>query len=406
MSLIKKAALFFMAAAVIMLSFASCHGKGEIAMTIDGVEISAAHYLYFLVSADMNARQKLAAPDDEGNPTYTIPVDPDKLAKEVVDGETFFVHVQNAAMKSVKNYAAIVKKCEEFDAKMTDEEIANIKMYADYYWQQVGAAYQNNGVSKESYAKAMEGEMMMQALIKKLFDKGGVQAASEEEVKKSLSENFALANTLSVEWTTTNDAGESVSLTDEEKAEKKKTLEKFVERLNKGEKWTAVKADFDKAFPPAKTEEEETESHDETTSHDHDETAESSAEAVSSADTSSAAASSEAPKAKDETAVVFKSAELATAESGSESPETEGYAKLKALQVGKAELLELSASYMIVLKQDIMADAYYLDTNYFLVSRFLKQDDFTAEFNTFTESLKVNKNNFVLDNLSPRKLKY
>ncbi|MDR1892302.1 MAG: hypothetical protein LBQ48_04775 [Oscillospiraceae bacterium] len=404
-----KKVLALLLAACLFVSLAACHKKGEIALTVDGYEIPAALYLYFLVTAEYSARNTLAAPDENGTATVSVPSDTNELAKQVINGQTFYFYVKEQALAAAKNHVAFIREFEKHEV-MTDEKKKECDSYAEAYWNYYGYKdlFVPNGVSLATYKQAFLVDYFSGALYEKLFDKDGVLAASEEEAKTYLQANYALANTLTMDLTSTetDEDGNIIELTDEQKAAKKAALEKYMTRLNNGEAFDKVKADYDIEFP-APTADEDAASEEEPAASEAASEETASSESTSSADTAS---EDETPAAQDPDAVVFKSAEVvqyeSTASGSSDGTETEGYTKLLEVEVGKAAILELSNSFMLVLRKDIMADPFYYDTNYFTVSKLLKASGYEGDLSAETEQLSIIENSYVIGYLSAKKIKY
>ena len=90
-------------AIVMLLSFAGCHKKNEIAVTIGEIEFTSAYYMCALVSADAEARNLVyeALSDEEKNSTAEI----DYYSKKVEDKD-YIKWVEDSAMDTLKEIAA------------------------------------------------------------------------------------------------------------------------------------------------------------------------------------------------------------------------------------------------------------------------------------------------------------
>ena len=64
--------------AMMALSASACHGKDEIAVTIDGIEFTSAYYMCALVNADSEAQSKVyeSLSDEEKQKTVCLVADP------------------------------------------------------------------------------------------------------------------------------------------------------------------------------------------------------------------------------------------------------------------------------------------------------------------------------------------
>jgi len=97
MRLIKRIGAIICALAILM-SFAGCHKKDEIAVTVGDVEFTSAYYMCALVMADSEAR----------NEVYEDLSDEEKTSDEVdyfskkIDGKKYKTWVKDTAIEGLK----------------------------------------------------------------------------------------------------------------------------------------------------------------------------------------------------------------------------------------------------------------------------------------------------------------
>lgn len=344
-----------------VLSFAGCHSKGEVAASYDKYQIPSGVYLSLLLQADSEGRQKVSeAFESAGKDTDDI-----DYYDQTLDDKDFSDWVVDRTKDLCRRYFMISKLFDEYSLKLSDSDSQEISQYTDLYWSYYGYSeyFEPNGVSKESYKKSMETlNYKYGALFEYLYTGEGPNAISKDTLKKALAEHYAIANMISESFTD-SDGNE---LTDDEKDALYKKLSGYADDINNGKKT------FEKLYK----------------------------ELNPSDDTSSAATSSadtEESKPKDELATLF-------GDEDTNNQYASYFSEVKKQEQGKAVVLKFDDCYMLVVKKDISADPYYLDTLSLSLSYLLKQDEFDEMLEEKGAKLDIDFNNSAIKYLKPKNI--
>ncbi len=233
---------------------------------IDGVEITSGMYITFQIEAYMEASEKV---EDTSKDMF----------EQKIDGKETEAWIADRVLKLCKSYVAVEKKFDEMGLTLSQEDLNKINTTHTSYWSYMSSYYQPNGAGEQSYKKLLTNSYKSDMIFKKYYDKGGSEEVSETELKNKFVELIALVKYVQMPM---KDASGN-KLKTEGKAELKKTAEKYVERLNKGEKIDDLIAEYEELL-----EEQEAAANSSATSS----TASTASTTISSAATSSAAASS------------------------------------------------------------------------------------------------------------------
>ena len=361
-------ALCLMLAVILCVGvFAGCHPKDEIALDFGEYKISSGTYACAIVQADMEARQnvynKLSA--EEGfDSTKEI-----NYLKQKINGVSYSEWVKDRALKMCQELIYIQKKVKELNLKIDEKDEANAKTYADYNWS-TGAQqllYNANGVAYETYFNFYFNTVQISEYFLSIYGKEGTNPVKEDDVLKTLYDNYDLAYYISVDYT------DAAGKKREEEAKKDNATSSNTASTNSTVTSTPTSS------TPA------------------------SSDATSSDATSSGATSSEEPFSKpaDESAYL-----IGTDETGSNYA-FEYFDDVHKLDIGKAVVIEEEDSRcMLFVRGDIKGDYYYEKNYYESALSILKYDAFQADFQKEAYKLEYTENKYATSNFSAKKVDY
>lgn len=243
---IKKIAALGCAAAMLG-SLTACGEKTTWGAVIDGVQIPAGVFIYYLDSANYEAQQKLNEQSEasadlspEGaaaqpSETVTLP-----LYSSQIDGVDSKQWIYDRATELMQDYAAVEAKFDEYGLSLTDEEKESAQVYLDQIWDYAGDYYTSMGVSENSYKSIFLNSSKKQKLFETIYSEGGERAVSDDEIKTYLDENYALINYIDVELKD----GEGNLLKSDGKAERMEMLNSYMERYKNGEDFDELNAEY------------------------------------------------------------------------------------------------------------------------------------------------------------------
>ena len=341
-----------------LLSLCACHGKDEVALTIEGMDIASALYLNALVDADADAKQtvdeQLAEKSDSEK---TEEVD---YYTQQINGVNFVDYVKEKTIERCKEYVLFQKLVDEGTIKLTDEQKQEAQYSASTYWNSYGYAYLYgaNGVSYETYEKAFVYSYYSNEYFEYLYGKGGEKEVPEKTLKDFFLENYTLVYALSASY--------EEKATDDQKAALKTKLEGYEKRLKNGE-------DFEKIYMEHNGLKEE--------DHKHEET-------------------EDGPKDQHATVLADKNSKSSYAHTD--------FDELYEMKVGETIIIENEEKTGLTLyvRLDINSDTYYFEQLKSEVLYLLKNEEYQDFVTEKTKNYAVDKNNFAINRFDVEDIDY
>ena len=298
-------------ALMVSLSLASCNQDTTWTYrTEDGAyEVTSGMYVGMSISAYNSGYSQTDV--DTSQPLYDQQIGS-------VDALTW---VQQEVDNLAKKYLAVETKFEEYGLSFTEEEQSYIDSYIEYYWNYLGSSYEDEGCGQESYTKLMTNSFKESQLFYHIYGEGGEREVTEEELRDLFNQQYAHVNIFDVDCS--DDEGNPLEGHELEIVEER--VANLIERLDNGEDFETVKADYEAEVEAEQAAEEESASSDtssDETSSEETSASESSAssEESASAEESSAVSEDTSSSASSETSEVSEDA--SSAESSSSSEET------------------------------------------------------------------------------------
>lgn len=444
------------AAAAVMSSMTACGENTTWGATIDGSDIPAGIFIYYLQSAYYSAQSKLneensassdAIASADGTTTTAA------VFSSQIDGKDAKTWIYDEATKSMQEYAAIEAKFTELGLTITADEKDAAKVYCDQIWDYAGEYYTKMGISEKSYTSLYLNSQKRDKVFKTIYSEGGEYAVSDDEIKTYLDENYAMINYIAMELKD----GSGNLLKSDGKAEMMSMAESYVERYKNGEDFDALNAEYtayydnlkataaeeaanaavdeaetetstaevtpsdaeaalednaDEITDSAETAEDATEAPAEDTAEAEEiaDTAEETAEADSTtteeaAETTETSADASAEETSDSGEQI--SSNKTVIEKSGTTPDSAVVSKVfDEMQKGDIQIIESSDSetYYIVLKMDVLeTDEYFLSAKDSLLYE-MKSEDFDALITQWTEAQNVVKNQDAYKRYDPKKL--
>lgn len=356
MKLIKKITAVLLVC-IMAFSLTACHPKDEIAVTINGYEFTSAYYMCAFVNAYLEGQQEVIDNLSEDE-SYT---DID-YSKQTIDGKKFEQWVKDTAIDTLKQVANYKTLCDKNGVKMSEDDKAANEYYASMYWSSYGYAdvFEPNGVSLATFTNYMNDEYYSTLYFENLYGKDGAEEIPAKTVKSKLYNDFIIADIL--EYTYSSDAGED---------ELKNTIKKFKEYADYIE---SGKLTFEEAYNEFNEIEEDTEE-DTEESEEHD-----------------------LAEPKDAYASVI----------GADGTgyEHDYYNDIKKMEIGEIKVIEMDddAGCILVIKQDIEADDYYLEEMDMTVRHLLKDAEYTEKMDEEAKKLEAEINKYAVNQFKVKKI--
>lgn len=165
-------------AAVLTLSLAACSSPDvKWIATVNDEKIPSGIYLALMMNAYYEAADKL----------YPAEVDP---RKEEIEGKDGAQWIQERTDELFKMYLAIDKKAKEMNVVFDAETQMLLKQQIDYQWQYLGAVYEKNGISYESFTEVSENTYKATLLFHSTYGVGGTEEIPAAELLKTFQNEF------------------------------------------------------------------------------------------------------------------------------------------------------------------------------------------------------------------------
>ena len=441
------------AAAAVMSSMTACGENTTWGATIDGSDIPAGIFIYYLQSAYYSAQSKLneensassdAVASADGTTTTAA------VFSSQIDGKDAKTWIYDEATKSMQEYAAIEAKFTELGLTITADEKDAAKVYCDQTWDYAGEYYTKMGISEKSFTSLYLNSQKRDKVFKTIYSEGGEYAVSDDEIKTYLDENYAMINYIAMELKD----GSGNLLKSDGKAEIMSMAESYVERYKNGEDFDALNAEYTAYYDNLKAEaeaaaaeeaanaaadeaetetstaevtpsdaeaalednadeitdsaeiaEDATEVSTEDTADTAEETAEADITTEEAAETTGTSADASAEETTDSGEQI--SSNKTVIEKSGTTPDSAVVSKVfDEMQKGDIQIIESSDSetYYIVLKMDVLeTDEYFLSAKDSLLYE-MKSEDFDALITQWTEAQNVVKNQDAYKRYDPKKL--
>lgn len=351
-----KRILALLLAVVAMLSFTACHKKNEIAVKIGDIEFTSAYYMCALVNANFEAQNKVyeTLSDEEKSGEKAV----DYYSKKI-DDKKYSEWVKDRAIELLKEKAAYQMLCKENKVDLLEDIANNATAYASYYWSSYGESqyYEPNGVSYDTYIKFLKDTAYSESYFSSVYGKDGEKAIDSETVKTEMYKNFMIANVL--------DASYTDSMTDDEKAALKEKILGYEADLKAGTKtFEQVYNEFNGIEETEETQTEETDT----------------------------------PSPKDKYATVIGKEDTSYA--------FDHFETVEKMQVGEVLVIELEeeAGFMLVIKQDIKADDYYIENLDSTTRHLIADEEFEKLVDDYAKKIKVEINKYAIGQFKVEKI--
>lgn len=211
--------------AALLLGFAGCSQSDKTALNISGAEIKYETFLYYL---------------------DTINAFPEKYGLNENPSEDELV---TAAIEQCCEYVAVNTKLEQEQLVLTTAEKRSASDSLEDIWHVFGAYYEKLGISKQTLMKIQTSEAARNRLFYFVFDKGGERAVNEEDVRKYYNENYISFRAINGYLTTTDENGNTVVMTADQKAEMNREFTDLESSLNNGQTMSEVVEKYTSKHP-------------------------------------------------------------------------------------------------------------------------------------------------------------
>lgn len=191
------------------------------ALTVDNYEIPAGVFIFYTLSAYLEASDIIA----EGSETGTTPT-VEEVEDSHIDNLTAKEWIQNKATDYCSEFVAVEREFEKINGELTSEDNETVESQLEQI-EQI-AIYTSNGISDESAKAIFENECKRNHVFDYYYGFEGEKGMSEDELKDYFDENFARVKYITLSYL---DA-EGNELSESDKKEVRDLAEDYAERIN------------------------------------------------------------------------------------------------------------------------------------------------------------------------------
>ncbi|MBQ9083264.1 MAG: hypothetical protein IJY28_07180 [Clostridia bacterium] len=164
--------------------------------------------------------------------------------KETLTGAEW---IKKQTMDIITNAITVYEECNRLGITLTDAEKDIVLDDAATMWEQNSAAYKQVGVGQKSLEYMYEYNELYTKLFDSIYGEKGTTPVKNDELKKYVTENYDSVHYFSVSLKDSN----SKALSKEEQNKIEDELEALGEKLNSGEKFEKIVAEYNKAHEKA-----------------------------------------------------------------------------------------------------------------------------------------------------------
>lgn len=217
-------------ALALCLSFAGCYDENKTWAAKKGDDtLPIGAYIYYLNSAYSEAMGKVSSEEE----VLKADIEDFLPTGKFLSGESW---VKSRARNYLNSYYFISSKFDELGLELTQEELDTAQTNTDSMWSYSKSTMEGMGIAKESYHQAFTVYgTKYQKVMEAMYGKDGEMEISDDELKTYFTDNYYSYEYFTVSLTKTDDDGNSVNMTDDEKSETKSKLEDYIKKINAGD---------------------------------------------------------------------------------------------------------------------------------------------------------------------------
>lgn len=203
--------------------------------------LSIGTYIYFLSNAYTEARE-------------LVPAD-EEVLKATIEDVSAEEWIEKRAKEYIGTYFFLQDALKAEGVTLTQEDEDEISETSDTAWGYYRTSMEEVGVAEKSFEVAYARfTVCYEKLMEHLYGEGGRLAPTEEELRQYFIDNYYHYEYFYSTLTATGDDGSTVEVSDEDKALRMDTMEKYAQEITEGKATTEEEArTFADLFEPAST---------------------------------------------------------------------------------------------------------------------------------------------------------
>lgn len=169
--------------------------------------------------------------------------------KNTVNGEDFTTWVRTRTQDNVYSYFAAEKKFEEMGLSLDELTQAQIDYSVEAQWAYYQSTYEENGIGKESFRKAIENTYKRSAVFESIYGDGGSEEVSKEELLAKFNQEYISMDRISLSFLTSDG-----TLPQEDIDKLMEKAKGYQQRIEKGEEIQSIAEEYQKEQEEEKAE--------------------------------------------------------------------------------------------------------------------------------------------------------
>lgn len=218
MNLLKKG-LALGLTAVMAGSLAACNIGGDTNWVAKSGDMTVSAGVYLLYQIDQYQTSMSKLPEDTKDPL-----------KAQIDGQAVPDVISKGAKDSLNQYIAVENKFNELGLSIDPATKSILDENVEMFWGYLGASYEKNGISKESYTKVTENDSKRSMIFEAIYGEGGSQAVPDADLKAKFLADYAKIMVIPLNYMNSDDPAQQE--TDKKAAEE--TINKYYDQLKAG----------------------------------------------------------------------------------------------------------------------------------------------------------------------------
>lgn len=246
MKLLKRLSCFIVAMSV-ALSCASCStGDTTWAFDYEGTRINSGLYIGLSISAYIQA-------------SYQVEDYTKDILTQTVEEQPAKDWIVNKTRELADRYAVVESEFERLGLELSEDDIKLIDAELKSTWESAGTIYEANGVGKNSYRLILENSKKESALFDGYYGEGGTDEVTQDEMFEYFKEEYAVINAMTIskdievsfededgeDSEDSEDSEENEEDAEIEEDEKYLKLLDYAQRINKGESFNEIAAEYE-----------------------------------------------------------------------------------------------------------------------------------------------------------------
>lgn len=188
MKLFRRAAALMLSVCT-MLTCASCGENTAQAMTVDGKDVRAGIYLYYVISAYNDA---ISVMSDNGEDFSGVEESKDfkKILKKAnIDNVHADEWIQNKAVEYCQTFVAVEKEFDNLGLTLSGQDLAAIDKGVESNMSLFGEFYEDTGIGEQSVRDVVTFSYKQNAIWKAYYGEGGSEGVQEQELYDHYKDN-------------------------------------------------------------------------------------------------------------------------------------------------------------------------------------------------------------------------